>query len=89
VSESARAFIRSHPNSPARFNRVAKLIHGFETPFGMELLATVHWVCTREEAKSGDEAVERTYRWNDRKRGFDREEIALAREVLAAQGWLG
>lgn len=89
VSESARAFIRSHPNSPARFNRVAKLIHGFETPFGMELLATVHWVCTREGAKSGDEAVERTYRWNDRKRGFDREEIALAREVLAAQGWLG
>ena len=55
----------------------------------MELLATVHWVCTREGAKSGDEAVERTYRWNDRKRGFDREEIALAREVLAAQGWLG
>ena len=89
VSESARAFIRSHPNTQARFNRVAKLIHGFETPFGMELLATVHWVCTREGAKSGDEAVERTYRWNDRKRGFDREEIALAREVLAAQGWLG
>jgi O-acetyl-ADP-ribose deacetylase (regulator of RNase III) len=89
VSESARAFIRSHPNTQARFDRVAKLIHGFETPFGMELLATVHWVCTREEAKSGDEAVERTYRWNDRKRGFDREEIALAREVLAAQGWLG
>ena len=89
VSESASAFIRSHPNTQARFDRVAKLIHGFETPFGMELLATVHWVCTREGAKSGDEAVERTYRWNDRKRGFDREEIALAREVLAAQGWLG
>jgi hypothetical protein len=26
---------------------------------------------------------------NDRKKGFDRKQIGLAREVLAAQGWLG
>ena len=87
--DSASAFIASHPNTQARFDRVAKLIHGFETPFGMELLATVHWVCAREGANSGDEAVERAYCWNERKKGFGREEIALAREVLAAQGWLG
>jgi hypothetical protein len=31
----------------ARFARVARLIEGFETPFGMELLATVHWVPIR------------------------------------------
>ena len=88
VSGSASAFIESNPNTHARFDRVAKLIHGFETPFGMELLATVHWVCTREGARSGDEVVERTYAWNDRKKGFDRKQIALARDVLAAEGWL-
>lgn len=89
VSKSAAAFIASHPDTQARFDRVTNLIHGFETPFGMELLATVHWVCAREGAKSGEEAIEYTYCWNDRKRGFRREEIALAREVLAAQGWFG
>jgi O-acetyl-ADP-ribose deacetylase (regulator of RNase III) len=88
VSELASAFIAPHPDTRGRFDRVAKLIHGFETPFGMELLATVHGVCTREGARSGDEAVEHTHRWNDRKKGFDREEITLAREVLGAQGWL-
>jgi len=46
--------------------------HGFETPFGMELLATVHWVCAREGAKTAEEAIELTYAWNERKRAFDR-----------------
>jgi O-acetyl-ADP-ribose deacetylase (regulator of RNase III) len=88
VTESASAFIESHPGTQARFDRVAMLIHGFETPYGMELLATVHWVCTREGAKSGDDAIKLTYAWNERKKNFDRRQIALARDVLAGQGWL-
>lgn len=88
ASRSAAQFIESHPETQARYARVAKLIHGFETPYGMELLATVHWVCTREAAKSGSEAVERTYAWNDRKRGFERKELEVAFDVLASQGWL-
>ena len=88
MAASASAFIESHPETQARFERVAELIHGFETPFGMELLATVHWVCSREGAKSDDEAVEKTYAWSERKRGFERTQIALAREVLESQGWL-
>ncbi len=89
VTVPAAAFIEAHPETQARFDRVARLIHGFETPFGMELLATVHWVCTREGARSEAETVERTYAWSERKKGFDRNQIALARDVLAAQGWLG
>ena len=88
VTASASAFIESHPDTHARFDRVAKLIHGFETPFGMELLATVHWVCKHEGAKSEAEAVDHTYAWSERKKGFDRKQIALAREVLVSQGWL-
>ena len=52
VIESASRFVDSLPDTRARFDRVAKLIHGFETPYGMELLATVHWVCAREGAES-------------------------------------
>jgi O-acetyl-ADP-ribose deacetylase (regulator of RNase III) len=89
VTATASAFIESHPETQARLGRVARLIHGFETPFGMELLATVHWVCTREGAKSEDETVGRTYAWSQRKKEFDPKQIALARDMLAAQGWLG
>jgi len=56
--------------------------------FGMELLATVHWVCSREGSRSEDEAVEKTYAWSKREKGFERSQIALAREVLVSQGWL-
>lgn len=78
----------SHPDVQARFERVARLIHGFETPYGMELLATVHWVSTREGARSADEAVEKTYEWNERKRIFDPHQIRSAWQVLQEQGWL-
>ena len=37
---------------------VADLIAGFETPYGMELLATVHWIADHEGAKDAAEAVE-------------------------------
>lgn len=88
VMEEASAIIESYPETHARFGRVAELIHGFETPFGMELLATVHWVCSREGAASNEEATTRTYSWNERKRAFTPDQIALAREVLLKQGWL-
>jgi O-acetyl-ADP-ribose deacetylase (regulator of RNase III) len=88
VTEGAARFIESHTDTRTRFERVAKLIHGFETPYGMELLATVHWVCTREGAATTEETVERTYSWNERKKSFARTEILRAREVLAEQGWL-
>ena len=54
----------------------------------LELLATVHWVCTREGATTGDEAITRTYAWNERKRGFNPHQISVARDVLVSQRWL-
>jgi len=86
--ERAAAFLASHPDTQARFERVARLIHGFETPYGMELLSTVHWVSTREGARSSDEAVQHTYAWNKRKQIFVAKQIRLAWEVLAEQHWL-
>ena len=64
------------------------LVQGFETPFGLELLSTVHWVVTREKAHSEDEVTARVYAWNERKRRFSPRQIALARDVLARKGWI-
>lgn len=85
----AEAFLKDDMETRARFERVAKLVEGFETPFGLELLATVHWVATREGAETADEAVARTYAWNERKRCFSQRQIELALAVLHQKGWIG
>jgi hypothetical protein len=71
-----------------RFARVAALVEGFESPFGMELLSTVHWILSHgERPGSLDEVVERTYSWNARKRQFTPRQIEIALNVLTAQDW--
>jgi hypothetical protein len=86
--EDARAVLAEHPETRDRFEGVAGLVEGFESPFGLELLATVHWVVTREKAATDEEAIERTYAWGERKRQFSREQIVLARRVLTERGCL-
>lgn len=84
----AHAFLERHSDTHQRFDRVADLVEGFETPFGMELLATVHWVATREGSATVDEAIEKTYAWNSRKRMFEPAQIRIAWEMLEQKGWL-
>jgi hypothetical protein len=86
--EDARAVVAERPETLGRFERVAKLVKGFESPFGLELLATVHWVVKHERAISEEEVVARTYEWGERKKQFSRRQILLARRVLDEQGWL-
>jgi O-acetyl-ADP-ribose deacetylase (regulator of RNase III) len=70
--------------------RVRALIEGFETPYGMELLATVHWVGTREpRATTLDAAITAVQNWNARKRAVLRKEhIEVAWRRLKDEGWL-
>jgi O-acetyl-ADP-ribose deacetylase (regulator of RNase III) len=88
AAAEASSFLAAHPETRARFERVAALVEGFETPFGMELLATVHWVATREGAADPAAAVEAVHRWNERKRAFSARQIHLAWDVLASKGWM-
>ncbi|HUT58311.1 MAG TPA: macro domain-containing protein [Phycisphaerae bacterium] len=88
VPQRAEAFLKRHPETYTRLDRVVDLIGGFETPFGMELLSTVHWVATREGASAAKEAVDKTYAWNDRKRMFREEHIRIAWTALGRKGWL-
>ena len=71
----ANAAIADNPDTRARLARVADLVDGFETPFGLELLSTVHWVITKDGARNSDEAISGTYGWGPRKRMFYREQI--------------
>jgi len=86
--ERGEAFLTMDRDTQARFQRVGELISGFETPFGMELLATVHWVGTREGANRLGDGVRLTHAWGPRKAMFTPEQIGIAWERLASQGWL-
>jgi len=85
----ASAFLEHHPTTRARFSRVADLVDGFETAFGLELLTTVHWVATRERPSTATALVDAVHSWGDRKRGFSQAQIELAFRVLKKKGWLG
>jgi hypothetical protein len=71
-----------------RFDRVADLVEGFETPYGLELLSTIHWVVAKMGARTLEEVVAQTHDWNERKRRFTEKQIALAVKVLTAEGWI-
>jgi len=85
--EDAQAFLAQHVETRNRFDKVSALVEGFESPFGMELLSTVHWLMKHELVATLDDVVTRTYSWNERKRRFTRRQIAIAVEVLSGQGW--
>ena len=89
VSQRVEGFLQKHPQTRAHFDRVGELIRGFETPYGMELLATVHWVAKQEAATNADRAVEQVYAWNTRKQMFREPHIRVAWQVLEDGGWLG
>jgi O-acetyl-ADP-ribose deacetylase (regulator of RNase III) len=86
--EDTVEFLESRSETKARFERVCGLVQGFESPFGLELLSTVHWIMARESVQDIDSLVARTYAWNDRKKQFSRRQIALAAEVLAKNNWI-
>ncbi len=89
AAEQSSERLRDHPETLERFERVAKLIDGFESPYGLELLATTHWAVIREGANGLEEAVTTVRGWSARKeRLFTPEHIGVAWERLSETGWL-
>lgn len=88
VLPQAERFLLDHPGTRNHFEKVVDLITGFETPFGMELLSTVHWVASHEGAATSDQAIRKTYQWSNRKRMFEEKHIKLAWDILERKVWL-
>jgi O-acetyl-ADP-ribose deacetylase (regulator of RNase III) len=88
ATAEAERFLEAHPDTHERFGRVARLVEGFETPFGLELLTTVHWVIAEEKAQDREDILRAVYSWAPRKRQFTVTQIELAAEKLRSEGWL-
>jgi len=86
--DDAKRFLANDSDTRDRFERVSDLVEGFESPFGLELLATVHWVAQNEQAQSVEEIQEKTYAWNERKKQFTPRQIDVAAKTLAKQRWI-
>jgi O-acetyl-ADP-ribose deacetylase (regulator of RNase III) len=79
------------PETEKRFERISELIEGFESPYGMELLASVHWVASHPEDKATDldSTIRAVHGWNDRKRRTMKpEHVRIAWQRLRERGWI-
>lgn len=88
AQDDADKYLAGHPETSLRFARVSDLVDGFETPFGLELLSTVHWTVARGGAESSDSAVQGVHAWGARKSQLSDRQIRLAFDVLNRKGWI-
>lgn len=89
TERQAQACLARDAEAGSRVERIGRLIEGFESPFGLELLTTVHWAALREGAGSSQEATRVVADWTPRKREvFGEREVAIAWERLQDHGWL-
>lgn len=85
--DDAADYLSKQDETRLRIERVAKLIEGYESSFGLELLATVHWIIQRETGNS-DAVVERVHSWGTRKKQFTPRQVRLALRTLTENGWV-
>lgn len=82
----------SAPDLEHRFSELEDLIGGFASPYGLELLSTVHWVATHsadQESLADEEIIVRVQAWSRRKKElFTPKHILSARRRLLDNGWI-
>ena len=85
AAKEAEQFLQEYPDTLRRVNQVGELIHGFETPYGMELLATLLWLIVEDESliDNRQQAIREFQNWNKRKRDkFQPNHIEVAWERI-------
>jgi hypothetical protein len=88
--QAAQTFLANKQDAHQHLEKVSRLIEGFETPYGMEMLATLHWVAQEdpEAAEDCQIAIQRVQAWSDRKKSlFKPRHLKVAWAHLKAEGW--
>lgn len=90
ATDAAGQFLEKQPDVLARLERVSDLIVGFEDPYGMELLSSMHWVICHEAGAqdSMDVAVAAVLQWNPGKRlRLKTQHLEIAWKLLKKKQW--
>ncbi|WP_243290294.1 macro domain-containing protein [Bacillus sp. FJAT-47783] len=75
AANQAEMFLRDDQEAFEHLEKVRDIIQGYETPYGLELLSTVHWVVnsTPKIKEDVQKIVEEVHNWNERKRKIFKE----------------
>ena len=85
--EDAKTVLDSADDTRQRIERVRRLVEGFETAYGLELLATVHWIVDNEQPRNSDHLRQLVGAWSPRKRRFTEHQLRIAADRLHETGW--
>jgi len=93
AEDEGRQWLDDHPDGTSdRIKAVMQLVTGFASAYGLELLATVHWVATREGAGQIADAgalTKHVASWSERKgRLFAEGHVRKAIDRLHSLGWV-
>lgn len=91
AAQEAAEVLKELPDARQSLDRVTKLIEGFESPYGLELLASVHYVTRHNMLAASDSAtaISQVQNWNKRKRDlFESAHLQVAWNALHEEGWL-
>ena len=86
--ENASKFLQKHPKTKLHFDKVSELVEGFESAPEMEMLATVHWLATKENVVSRDQIIAKVHQWNEHKKQFVPSQIESVYNLLTEKGWI-
>lgn len=80
---------KSDHGSEETIDRLSKLIQGYESPYGLELLSSVHWLAHHEGHYPVEKIIDAMMGWNENKRNlFGEEAIRVAYRRLKEDGLL-
>lgn len=86
--EEAILFLADHPQADEAATQAASWVEGFESPYGLELLATVHWAVRHEGAQTWPALQATLTAWNERKAHFPQKHLQVALYWLLQRGAL-
>jgi len=91
AGDAAASLLAAHPETLERIEAVLDLLDGYESAYGMELLASVHWIAQESPSAADDpeEAVRLVQGWTPRQgRTFTPDHVRDAWRTLHDHGWL-
>lgn len=89
--QEAEQYLQGDSEADEHLEKVRNVIQGFETPYGLELLSTVHWVVKENPDIKDDihSIIKEIHNWNERKRKiFKEKHITKAWQHLKGIGML-
>ncbi len=80
--EKSQTVLSEHRMTKNRFDTLSAFIDGFESPFGLELLATVHWIKKHNTPATLDALTQKVHHWHTTKSKFSKYQIKLANDRI-------